>query len=197
MRRRVAWVAAVALLAAGCAGPAAQSDGDPTFTAPQPRHPQLEPCRLPASRSDLPSLQLPCLTAGQESTLVDPSRLGGQPTLVNLWASWCIPCQREMPALQRGHVAAGGKAAFLGVETKDEKDSGQDFLAVVGVTYPQAQDPDGRLLAALHGVGLPVTVMLDRDGKVVWRKLGRLKDNDLQEALTAAGLPGVDVAIEP
>lgn len=197
MTRGRAGLAAVALLTAGCAGPAAPAGDVTGVSAPQPRHPQLEPCRPPASPSDLPALQLACLTAGQEPVLVDPSRLAGQPTLVNLWASWCIPCQREMPALQRAHTLTSSKAAFLGVETKDEKDSGQDFLAAVGVTYPQAEDPDGRLLAALHGVGLPVTVMLDSDGKIVWQKLGRLKDKDLQEALTAAGVPDVDVTLEP
>jgi cytochrome c biogenesis protein CcmG/thiol:disulfide interchange protein DsbE len=48
---------------------------------------------------------------------VDPARLGGSPVLVNLWASWCVPCQQEMPALQRAYARYGRQVRFVGVDT--------------------------------------------------------------------------------
>ena len=188
-RRALAGLVGAAILAAGCGtvsrDPAAGGAFNPG-PAPVPRHPYLEQCSPPAGPADLASLRLGCLADSGPST-VDPARLGGRPVLVNVWASWCVPCQQEMPALQRAHLDAGASVAFLGIDTKDEPNSAQDFLAAFHVTYPQVEDPDGRLLAALHGVGLPITVVLDRHGKVVWRKLGRLGDGDLRQAL-AAGL---------
>jgi len=187
-RRALAGLVGAAVLIAGCGTGSPPPAAGTSYAGPAsvPRHPRLEPCSPPAGPADLASLRLLCLADSGPST-VDPARLGSRPVLVNVWASWCVPCQEEMPALQRAHHVAGTSVAFLGIDTKDETNSALDFLAAFHVTYPQAKDPDGRLLAALHGAGLPDTVVLDRHGRVVWRKLGRLRDGDLRQAL-AAGL---------
>lgn len=185
--RALAALVGAAVLTAGCGTGTAVPAAGGTFDAGPaavPRRPHLEQCAQPAGHTDLASLRLTCLADIGPST-IDPAALGGRPVLVNLWASWCVPCQQEMPVLQRAHQTAGGTVAFLGINTKDEPGSAQDFLAAFKVTYPQAKDPDGRLLAALHGVGLPITVVLDKHGKIAWRKLGRLREGDLQQALAA------------
>jgi len=179
-----------ALLVAGaaavtsCANPAEQSlPGEVSRTGPAPRDPVLAACPTTGSGTSLPALRLTCLTGG---AVVNPARLGGSPVLVNLWASWCVPCQREMPALQRAYAQHGRQVRFLGVDTEDERNSARDFLAAVGVHYPQVVDDRGDLLHRLGGTGLPVTLVLDASGKVVYSHRGQLSDSALATALAAA-----------
>ena len=132
----------------------------------------------------LPSLELPCLTAG---TAVDPARLSGRPTVVNLWASWCTPCREEMPMLQQAQARTQGRVQFLGVTTKDRPDWAAEFLEEVGVSYPEVVDADGQLLAAVRSPGLPVTIVLDRDGRVAGQQVGRVSQQQLDALLAEAG----------
>ncbi len=130
----------------------------------------------------LPPLQLPCLTPGPS---IDLSGLSGGPVIVNLWASWCGPCREEMPVLQAAHERYGERVQFLGVDTKDTTDSAADFLGVVGVTYPQVADADGELLNHLGLPGLPVTVALDPDGRVVDTHVGQLDTESIDDLITS------------
>jgi cytochrome c biogenesis protein CcmG/thiol:disulfide interchange protein DsbE len=127
-----------------------------------------------------PSLRLPCLT---DRGLVDVSRLGGTPTLVNLWATWCGPCRKEMPVLQAGYEQVDGAVQFVGVDTRDDPASAAGYLPEVGVTYPQLVDPDGQLLEHTRIPGLPVTLLLDEHGVEVARHVGPLTPADLTELL--------------
>ncbi|MGI8693361.1 MAG: TlpA family protein disulfide reductase [Geodermatophilaceae bacterium] len=131
----------------------------------------------------LPPLRLPCLTPGPS---IDLSALGGGPALINLWASWCGPCRAEMPLLQDAHERYGEQVTFLGVDTKDSPESAADFLGDVGVTYPQVVDVDGDLLTDLGPPGLPVTVVLDGDGRVAGVHVGQLDNEGIEELLAAA-----------
>ena len=116
---------------------------------------------------------------------MDPAALRGRPTVVNLWATWCLPCQREMPILQRVHERFGEQVRFLGVDTRDDAAAAVEFLRAIGVTYPQTVDPDGDLLHQLRIPGLPVTVVLDRHGRVAHRKVGPIKEPELTEQVRA------------
>lgn len=176
-----------AALLTACAGPTSRRTGAADLgAAPVPRTPVLAGCPQQGSGSALPGLTLPCL---QQGPAVDPARLGGAPVLVNLWASWCVPCQREMPALQRTYAAHGAQLRFLGVDSEDEPNSAKDFLAAVGVHYPQVVDNRGELLHRIGGSGLPVTLVLDARGRLVFSHRGQLRERDLQAALAAAGIP--------
>jgi len=179
-----------ALLVAGaatvtsCASPASRSlPGGVSGTGPAPRDPVLAACPTTGSGTGLPAVRLTCLAGG---AVVNLARLGGSPVLVNLWASWCVPCQQEMPALQRAYAQHGRQVRFLGVDTEDERSSARDFLAAVGVHYPQVVDDRGDLLHRLGGTGLPVTLVLDASGKVVYSHRGQLSDSALATALAAA-----------
>lgn len=186
--RRPALLSTLALAAvvtvSSCAGPAARTDsGVAGAAAVAPRTPVLSPCPAAGAAAGLPRLALRCLGPGPA---VDPARLGGAPVLVNLWASWCLPCQREMPALQRAYLQHGTPLRFLGVDTEDDADSAKDFLAAVGVHYPQLVDDRGDLLHRLGGAGLPVTVVLNARGAVVFTHRGQLSSGDLSAAVAAA-----------
>jgi thiol-disulfide isomerase/thioredoxin len=151
----------------------------------------VDPCPRPTaapsgeSGERLPSLTLPCLGRGAEQ--VDPARLGGKPTLINLWATWCGPCRKEMPALQAAYERHRGEVLFLGVDTRDDPHGAADFLEEVEVTYPQVADIDGELLAHLRIPGLPVTVILDADGHIVAQHVGPLDADTIEDLLAQAG----------
>lgn len=124
----------------------------------------------------LPDLALPCLSPGPT---VQVGALTGRPTLINLWATWCAPCREEMPLLAQAFQAQGDTIRFLGVDTRDDAGSATDFLAATGVTYAQAADPEGELLAKLGLPGLPVTLAIDPTGRVIAKHIGQMSPDAL------------------
>lgn len=139
----------------------------------------------------LPDLTLSCLGRGP-ARAVDAG--DGRPTVVNLWASWCAPCVREMPLLQLTADRAGDDARFVGIDVQDEPASAAGLLQATGVRYDQYADPDGEVRSALRAVGLPVTLVFDADGREVGRRFGEIEDSWLDDALRDAGvsLPATD-----
>jgi thiol-disulfide isomerase/thioredoxin len=126
----------------------------------------------------LPALRLPCLVGGQEVTLDD---LGGRPVLVNLWASWCAPCREEMPLLQAAYERFGDRIGFLGVNTQDTRPAAVSLLADLDVTYAHVVDEDKALLTELAAPGLPVTLAVAADGRIVDRQVGPVSADRLEE----------------
>lgn len=106
----------------------------------------------------------------------------GRPTIVNLFASWCPPCVREMPLL----VDAAARAVdveFLGVAHLDARADAERFVAAQDVSFTTLLDLGGDVAAAVGGRGLPVTVAFDRDGVMVARVFGELTEADLERLL--------------
>lgn len=126
----------------------------------------------------LPAVTLPCLGRGP-SVMISGGR--AVPTVVNLWASWCVPCKLEMPRLREAAGRAGSQALFLGVDVKDEPAAGARFLARAGVRYPQVQDRTGQLLADLRLPGIPLTYVLDPTGVIRYRHIGQMQAQDIAE----------------
>ena len=137
----------------------------------------------PTDGPRLASLDLPCLTSGVP---VNPARLYGRPVVLNLWATWCQPCREEMPMLQAAHSRRQGQVQFVGVNTKDRPDWAAEFLQQIKVTYPEVVDTDGQLLGAVRSPGLPVTLVVDRDGRLVGQQVGRISQQRLDELIAQA-----------
>ena len=173
MRVNCLLVVVVALLA-GCSS-SSPSSFTPDFPKP-PSYEQLvakaalDPC--PASTAthphrSLPDLTLPCLGQGPAVHL---SGLTGTPTVVNIWGSWCGPCQAETRYLSSVYDAAKSKVRFLGVDTEDDPKSALDFAPHVSppMHYPQVVDKDKKLLIGLSlPSAVPTTVFVDASGRVV------------------------------
>ena len=186
--RVTAAVAAALMLLSACSAP---TDPD---TGPDLELPPFEPIAVtgmegcaglerPADAEDgdrLPELELPCFN---ERRRVDVSQLGG-PVVVNLWASWCGPCRKEMPMLADA-ARSSPEVGFLGINTQDSPEAAADFLMRTGVAYPQLVDAEALVLADTRVPGLPVTLAVDAQGRIVDRVIGEVSEEELSGLLTS------------
>lgn len=112
---------------------------------------------------------------------IDSARVGAgagtQPlTLVNVWATWCIPCQEEFPDLQAIHhdyAPRGLRVLAISVDAGSD-DEVRAFVKDKGATFEIARDESGRIRQLYQSVGVPETYLLSPEGKVLWRQPGAL-----------------------
>jgi thiol-disulfide isomerase/thioredoxin len=117
---------------------------------------------------------------GEEASVAD---YAGTPMVVNFFASWCVPCVREMPAFEQVHQDLGDQVAFVGVNVQDSETEGQAIVDDTGITYDVGRDPDGSLLASFGGVAMPTTVLVDADGTIVRVLSGATSAEELRAAI--------------
>ncbi len=111
-----------------------------------------------------PTSPLPRLEGGGSGSLAD---YRGRWVLVNFWASWCIPCREEAPALesfQKRHGDAG--FTVLGIDSRDLSGDGRAFVRRFGLTYPQLRDGNGDYAHDYGTTGVPENYLVDPQGKV-------------------------------
>lgn len=114
-----------------------------------------------ATSGPLAGTTVGCLGTGEPLDM--GAVLGGRPTLVNVWASWCQPCRQELPVLDR--YAAGDGIRVVEVQVSSNAYDGLTLLHRLGVRLPTVHDRDGRLAAALHlPKGLPASYLVDAGG---------------------------------
>lgn len=109
------------------------------------------------------------------------SDLAGDVVLVNVWATWCKPCKKELPELGRLHDAHKGQGfSVLGV-TVDKVAAlpvVRRFISQHELHYPMIFDPDGHSVGAYEIKGYPTSFIIGRDGTLRWRRDGIIKEND-------------------
>ena len=105
------------------------------------------------------------------------------PVLVNIWASWCVPCRREMPLLQAAHEEYGDRVTFIGVNHQDQRDAALGFLRETRVTYRSGFDPDGSTARDYGAFGLPTTYFITPSGRIVATKTGEMTAAELSSEL--------------
>lgn len=107
---------------------------------------------------------------------VSLSKLRGKVVLINFWATWCPPCRREMPSLQRLWLQHGGKTdlRIVAVNIGENAETVLDFMGTLEAspTFPIVFDKDSSVLRHWPIKGLPTTFLLDRKGRVVYRAIG-------------------------
>ena len=109
---------------------------------------------------------------GKERTLAD---WRGKVVLLNLWATWCLPCRKEMPSLDRLQAAVGSEKFEVVAISVDRKglEASKKFLAETGVKQLRLYvDASARLASDLKAVGLPATLLIDSEGREIGRLLG-------------------------
>lgn len=179
-RKIVLLVSALALTIVAFAFSLRKSDDGPVAprAAPSPAIVVLDGIAgLPSTVAELPAAD-----ADAFRSLMDELR--GTPVVVNLWASWCEPCKREMPRL----ASAAGEhhdVQFVGVSSLDSREGAESFIAELSVPFPSLFDPDGAIRTELAGVGLPVTVFFDAEGTQIAKIDGELSQSVLDAQLAA------------
>jgi thiol-disulfide isomerase/thioredoxin len=99
----------------------------------------------------------------------------GKAVLLNIWATWCVPCRKEMPALDRLQGAMGGPDFEVVPVSIDRSgiDKVRNFFSEIGIRHlPMYADASGQVLRAIGAVGLPTTLIIDRAGQEVGRVIG-------------------------
>ena len=187
-RRRSAAAAclALAVLLAGCSGPILP-EVTSTTTGAAPAGPttktiDLEAARIAAGIADcppaskapavaggLPEVTLDCLGGGSSVRL---AALRG-PMLINLWAQWCEPCRSESVYLS-AFARTQKKVAVLGIDYSDpQPELAIEFAQLTGMTFPHLVDEENSLKGPLGVVGIPYTLLIDAEGKIVARHPGQ------------------------
>ena len=134
---------------------------------------------LTAQGPQLPALSLGRLDAGEQSL----AAFAGRPVVLNLWATWCPPCQREMPALQRAQQQYPG-VHFVFANQNESREQVQRFLALKGLTLHNVLlDEHGALARHFQQRGLPTTFFFDADGTLVDQRTGELSEASIAQRL--------------
>lgn len=155
----------------------------------------IEDCPLtPASAEPvpggLPDLLLGCLGSGRQVNLAG---LRGSPMVINFWAQWCGPCRAEAPSLAQFAQRAHGKVAVLGVNYSDPDPSlALAFAQQSGWTYPHVTDPLRQTAGPIRFTGIPVTIFVNAQGRIVYRTVGAVASVDQLVEATHTYL-GVDL----
>ena len=135
---------------------------------------------LPTKRAQAPNLSGETLTGSHLSL----RQFRGQVVVLNAWGSWCAPCRAEAPDLRRVATETRAQGAqFIGIDTRDNAPAARAFVAKYRIPYPSLID-DGSLLLALRDTvpaqAIPATIVLDREGRVAARVVGRVRYSTLR-----------------
>jgi peroxiredoxin len=186
MKSTLATLCAV-VLAVACAkqepqpaNPAKPATAATSSTSPVSKTAKEPPAELASARTDVGD-PMPAYTAkyldGKPLNLAGEK---GNVIFLNVWATWCGPCRFETPELQALHnqyAAKGMKVIGVSVD-EGETEAVKTFVAEQKITYPIALDPEGRIANLLQTTVLPTSLLLDRNGKIVWRQIGAIMPND-------------------
>jgi thiol-disulfide isomerase/thioredoxin len=119
-------------------------------------------------KTDNDAALLKCLDGN--STL-DVGQIKG-PVLVNVWGSWCAPCKDEMPIFIDFYGKYKEKVSLIGISVEEaDIQNARDFVKLYGMSWPNLDDPDGSTRGTF-GMGVPVTLFIDAQGKVAYKKIG-------------------------
>ena len=119
-------------------------------------------------KTDNDAALLKCLDG---NSTVDVGQIKG-PALVNVWGSWCGPCKQEMPIFVDFYSKYKEKVSLIGISVEEaDVQNARDFVKLYGMSWPNLNDPDGSTRGTL-GMGVPITLFIDAQGKVTYRKIG-------------------------
>jgi thiol-disulfide isomerase/thioredoxin len=139
----------------------------------------------PAADASGDSSDITLLDGDAETTLAEV--LGGKPTVVNFFGSWCAPCVKEMPDFQTVYDDLGSDLSFVGLAVNDRPEDAARIVAQTGVEYPTYRDRDGAALAHFGGgARMPATAFVAADGELIELHNGELTESELRQAIDDA-----------
>jgi thiol-disulfide isomerase/thioredoxin len=160
--------------------------GDDSPPSPVPSPVPSRPAIVVATGAPIPPTvsELPAMDVQGFHDLLD--RVKGTPLVVNVWASWCEPCDREAPMLARA-ARQHRDVQFLGVDILDSIEGALEFVAKHDLPYPSVFDPSGAIRTDLGSLGQPVTVFYTAGGAQIAKI-----DGELSEAVLESNLALID-----
>jgi cytochrome c biogenesis protein CcmG/thiol:disulfide interchange protein DsbE len=150
-----------------------------------------DPSRIPSALigQPAPATPLPPLAGlergGEPVPGLDPAAFKGAVTVLNVWASWCVPCREEAPLLMA--LAADRRIRVVGITYKDQPDNARRFLGRFGNPFAaNGVDANGRSAIEWGVYGVPETFVIGRDGRIAYKLIGQITPGNLEQALKPA-----------
>jgi cytochrome c biogenesis protein CcmG/thiol:disulfide interchange protein DsbE len=113
---------------------------------------------------------------------LDPASFAGAVTVVNVWASWCVPCHDEAPLLMK--LAQDSRFRLVGINYKDDADNARRFLGRYGDPFAAAgADASGRAAIEWGVYGVPETYVIGRDARIAYKLVGPIADENFDSVL--------------
>lgn len=146
--------------------------------------------------SKAPSLDLPPLEGlvadGQVIPALTDAAIEGKLALVNVWASWCVPCRQEHPILLE--LARDPRLTLVGINYKDKTPNALSFLGELGNPFAAVGvDPAGQAAIDWGVYGIPETYLVGSDGTILFKQIGPFTTESLRDKL----LPAIEEAVAP
>jgi thiol-disulfide isomerase/thioredoxin len=132
-------------------------------------------------RGSAPAFEVENVRPGEAPVSLVAAR--GKPVVLNFWASWCVPCRREMPSSQAVHEATKERVTFIGMNNQDQRGPALRLLAETGVRYSSGYDPGGEVALAYDLYGMPTTLFISADGQLLERKTGGMSRDQLEASI--------------
>jgi cytochrome c biogenesis protein CcmG/thiol:disulfide interchange protein DsbE len=155
-----------------------------------------DPSRIPSALIGraVPATSLPPLEGlvrdGKPVPGVSAADFTGQVSLVNVWASWCVPCHEEIPLLVT--LAKDARIQLVGINYKDQPDNARRFLGRYGNPFARmGVDPSGRAAIDWGVYGVPETFVVGRDGRIAFKLIGPITPENLAKGL----MPEIEKAL--
>jgi len=155
-----------------------------------------DPSRIPSALIGRPAPQtaLPGLAGLQRDGVpvpgLDPAEFKGAVTVVNVWASWCVPCHDEAPLLMQ--LAQDSRLRLVGINYKDDADNARRFLGRYGNPFAAAgADQSGRAGIEWGVYGVPETFVIGRDARIDYKLVGPITADNFHSVLK----PAIDKAV--
>jgi cytochrome c biogenesis protein CcmG, thiol:disulfide interchange protein DsbE len=149
-----------------------------------------DPSRIPSALIGHPAPQtaLPALTGllsdGAQVPGLDPAIFKGKVSVVNVWASWCVPCHDETPLLTE--LAKDKRLQLVGINYKDTPDNARRFLGRYGNPFGAVGvDSNGRAAIEWGVYGVPETFVVGREGTIVYKLVGPITPDNIDTVLRA------------
>jgi cytochrome c biogenesis protein CcmG/thiol:disulfide interchange protein DsbE len=143
-----------------------------------------DPSRIPSALigHSAPQTTLPPIAGlergGKPVPGIEPASFKGAVTVVNVWASWCVPCHDEAPLL--AELARDSRLRVIGINYKDDPENARRFLGRYGNPFAAAgADPNGRAAIEWGVYGVPETFIVGRDGRVAYKLVGPITPENL------------------
>lgn len=147
-----------------------------------------DPNRIPSALigREVPQTELPpvegLLQDGKPVPGISPALFQGKVTLVNVWASWCVPCHDEAPLLDE--LAKDKRFQVVGINYKDQPDNARRFIGRYGNPFVAVgADPNGRAAIDWGVYGVPETFVVGKDGRIAYKLVGPITERNLAAAL--------------